>query len=110
MAAFLVDCPNFEIFSSDIPTRPSGTAGSYIDVFLRTPGLFLENGGRIAKAFDYESDNRSIVVVLSLGGLATREVRTYLNFDRMNFNRFQARISEGLSNIACRQNCFYSRN
>lgn len=99
LANFLLDCPNFEIFSSDIPTRPNCRSGSFIDVFLRTPGLPLENDNRFAKAYDYESDHRSIEVVLILDELASREVRTFLNFDRMNINRFKGRIRDGLSNI-----------
>ncbi|XP_073821372.1 uncharacterized protein [Musca autumnalis] len=94
--SLLHDCPNFIAVSSDIPTRPNETSGSFLDLFLRTPGLPLVGGGSTSRAFDFESDHRGIQLQIDLGNIARQEREEFLNFDRINISRFRRRIREGL--------------
>lgn len=100
IASYLIDCPNFVIFSADCPTRPNDSGGSFIDVFLRTPGLPMVGGNRIVSTYDFESDHRAIEVTLCLGGFLTGETNLYRNFNKMNINRFRREINQCLADIS----------
>lgn len=47
LADFLLECSSFEVCPTREPIRPYAMSGSYIDFFLRTPGVFVCTDGEL---------------------------------------------------------------
>lgn len=96
LASCLLASPCFEPIAANSPTRPNGTSGTFIDLFLRTSGICLAPGSDLSETLDYESDHRAIRIQLLTGNMDVREVQGYLNFNRMNIRRFRGLLRNSL--------------
>ncbi|XP_059221546.1 uncharacterized protein LOC131996112 [Stomoxys calcitrans] len=96
---FLIDSPEFDTGPTDEPTRPNGSGGSHIDLFLWTPGIPPRDGTPLM-THDFESDHRAVRFPLALIDLQPREPTTFFNFPKMNVRRFRRLLGDRLPAIS----------
>lgn len=87
---WLRSCPCLSLKKTSEPSRISMRTTSFIDFFLVTPGLDIENEITGLKTLDYNSDHRAVEIILRSETMEQADKIKFFNFKTMKVEKFNS--------------------
>lgn len=92
---WLENNPSLSIRATNEPTRICETTQSYIDIFMSTPGLWIQDR---PKTLDFESDHRAIMLQLS-AVTENQQINKIFDYNSLNKRLFINTLTRQLQNL-----------